>query len=93
MQNQKNNNSENSLTDLRFQIDNIDDQIINLLGERMGIVNQVGELKKNNNEKFFIRSNREADMIKDLLKKSKSNFPKTAIINIWRKNHCSSKYA
>lgn len=51
----------------------------------MQIINRVGELKKSNNEKFFIRANREADMIKDLVKKSDSNFPKSAIVSIWRK--------
>ncbi len=85
MENQHNKNSSATLQDLRSEIDKIDNQMIELLGQRMAIVSRVGELKKNNNEKFFIKSNREADMIKDLIKKSNSNFPKSAIINIWRK--------
>jgi hypothetical protein len=51
----------------------------------MNVITRVGELKKNNQEKFFIRSNREADMIKDLVKKSGNILPKTTIISIWRK--------
>jgi len=85
MENQHNKNSSTTLQDLRSEIDKIDNQMIDLLGQRMAIVSRVGELKKNNNEKFFIKSNREADMIKDLVKKSDSNFPKSAIVNIWRK--------
>ena len=85
MENQQNKTSEPALLALRQEIDAIDNQIIDLLGKRMQVINRVGELKKSNNEKFFIRSNREADMIKDLIKKSNSAFPKSAIVSIWRK--------
>ena len=85
MENQQNKASQESLNNLRAEIDKVDDQLISLLGSRMKIIDRVGELKKNNNEKFFIRSNREADMIKNLVKKSDSAFPKSAIISIWRK--------
>lgn len=88
MENQHNKKYPATLNAFRVEIDNIDDQIINLLGQRMEVVNKVGELKKSKNEKFFIKSNREADMIKNLVKKSNLNskkFPKSAIINIWRK--------
>ena len=69
----------------REQIDEIDLKILNLLKDRMEIVKNVGELKKSYNEKFYIRSNREADMIKNLVNLSENKFPKSAIINIWRK--------
>jgi chorismate mutase len=85
MQNHKNNSAENSLGQLRQKIDEIDEKIISLLEQRMGVISQVGELKRNNNEKFFIRSNREADMIKDLVKKCGDIVPKATIISIWRK--------
>lgn len=85
MENQHNKTGEEALLALRQEIDEVDNKIIGLLGQRMQIINRVGDLKKNNNEKFFIRANREADMIKDLLKKSASNFPKSAIVSIWRK--------
>ncbi len=51
----------------------------------MKVVKKVGALKKKNNEKFFIRSAREADMIKTLLKKAGKDLPKSLIIDIWRK--------
>jgi len=85
MENQHNKAPEPALLALRQEIDAIDNQMIELLGKRMQIIDRVGELKKSNNEKFFIRSNREADMIKDLIKKSDSKFPKSAIVSIWRK--------
>ena len=87
MQNQQNKTPElqKTLNLFRQDIDQIDHQIIALLEERMEIISQVGELKKSNKEKFFIRSSREADMIKSLLNKSSSKFPKSTIANIWRK--------
>jgi len=79
------NQQDKALPALRQEIDKIDNQIISLLEQRMEIISAVGELKKNNNEKFFIRSNREADMIKNLVEKSNGAFPKASIVDIWRK--------
>ena len=74
------------LEKLRKEIDQIDVDILSLLKARMDIVAKVGEYKKKNQDKFFIRSAREADMIKDIVKKSKdTNLPSSAIISIWRK--------
>ena len=81
MENQQN----KALTSFRKEIDQIDDEIISLLKKRMQIILKVGELKKENNEYFFIKSAREADMIKDLIKKTGSDFPPSVIVNIWRK--------
>jgi chorismate mutase len=69
----------------REQIDEIDLKILNLLKDRMMVIKDVGELKKSYNEKFYIRSNREADMIKNLVNLAEDKFPKSSIINIWRK--------
>ncbi len=73
------------LQNLRKEIDKIDDQIISLFAQRMNVVMQVSELKKNNQDNFFIKSGREADMLKELVKKECANFSKATIINIWRK--------
>jgi chorismate mutase len=80
-ENQQNKN----LNYFRIQIDEIDKKILELLRERMQIVKNVASLKKNNNEKFYIKSSREADMIKNLVKEGLDHFPKSTIINIWRK--------
>ncbi len=73
------------LKDLRKEIDAIDEQLISLLKQRMKVVKRVGALKKKDDIKFFIRSAREADMIKNLLKKSGKNLPKSLVVDIWRK--------
>ncbi len=85
MENQHNKTVQPALLALRQEIDAIDNQIIDLLSKRMEVIHRVGELKKNNQEKFFIRSNREADMIKDLVKRADNKFPTSAIVSIWRK--------
>jgi chorismate mutase len=87
MQNQSNRDRdfEQKLQKLRSDINQVDEEIIKLLKQRMEIIKQVGELKKSSNEKFFIRSNREADMIRDLVDKADGSIPKSTIVNIWRK--------
>lgn len=79
------NNSQNQLLQLRSQIDEIDNQIINLLNKRIDVIEEVSSYKKNIGEKFFIKSAREADMIKALVSKANSRIPKSTIVNIWRK--------
>jgi len=74
-----------ALLALRKEIDQVDNQLISLFEQRMGIITKVGELKQSNKEKFLIRSSREADMIKDLVSKVGANFPKSTIVDIWRK--------
>jgi chorismate mutase len=81
-----------TLDDFRSEIDIIDNKIINLLKSRMAVVAKVAEFKRKNNYKFFIRSAREADMIKDLQKKCDFSFPKSAIFDIWRKIISSSNF-
>ena len=81
---QENSKCDDQLKFLRQEIDAIDSQLLELFEKRMQVVNRVGNLKTSHKEKFFIRSNREADMIKDLLKRV-SLFPKSAIVTIWRK--------
>lgn len=73
------------LKKFRDEIDQIDEQLILLLKQRIKIVKEVGEFKKKTGEKFFIRSAREADMIKNLIKKAGKDLPKNLVIDIWRK--------
>lgn len=74
------------LTEFRRQIDALDDKIINLLIERIGIVNNVGKMKR---KKFPdicpIRAGREADMINRVMAKFEGSlFPPAAAASIWR---------
>jgi chorismate mutase len=73
------------LEEFRIKIDKIDHKILELLETRMKIVKEVGDFKSKKNDKFFIKSAREADMINNLITKaSKDIFPET-ILGIWRK--------
>ena len=80
-----NNNKQNHLLQLRTKIDEVDNKIINLLGDRIEIIKEVGKFKKEVGDRFFIKSAREADMIKNLVSKANKSIPKSTIVNIWRK--------
>ena len=81
----KNNIIDPKLLELRTQIDNIDSKIIDLLINRMQIVDKVALFKKSQDDLLYIKSNREADMIKDISNRLKDYYPKSHIISIWRK--------
>jgi chorismate mutase len=87
---QSNKTYETALNQYRGEIDNIDEKILQLLKERMQIVAKVRKIKHDNGEKFFIKSAREADMIKNLVAKAGGALPKSTIVNIWRKLITSS---
>jgi chorismate mutase/prephenate dehydratase len=80
-----NNKTPEQLLKFREEIDKIDNQIIDLLGARAKVVMEVGKYKKESGEKFFIRANREADMIKKLVTRADQAIPKSLIVSIWRK--------
>lgn len=73
------------LAEFRTKIDAIDDELIRLLNQREKIVEQVGELKsKEIKSGSFIRPAREANMLRRIVSKNESNFPKAALAAIWR---------
>ena len=68
----------------RKEIDKIDFQILELLDKRAAIVEKVGKLKEQEQQDYsFIKADREADMINELLSRRQKT-PKNLIINIWR---------
>ncbi len=71
------------LKQLRTEIDKIDDELISLLCKRFSVVKKVAIFKQKDNEYCFIKADREASLLKDLLQKN-LNFPKILIYNIWR---------
>lgn len=79
----KENQQQKNLNDFRLEIDKIDQKILQLLQERVQVVKKVAKFKEENKEKFFIKSAREADMIKNLIKLD-TGFSKSAILKIWR---------
>jgi len=77
--------TQENLNQFRQQIDTIDNQIIDLLKDRIEIVKQVGEHKKKASmTQSFIRAGREANMLRDLTNKIDGKFPAGAIATIWR---------
>lgn len=66
------------LDELRFEIDKIDDEIINLLNQRMGYVKLIGELKNKNRSPIY-RPEREKAIIARLDEKKYKNLDKKAI--------------
>jgi chorismate mutase / prephenate dehydratase len=74
------------LADFRKQIDELDDQLVDLLIKRIGIVQQVGELKKTTAPgQCPIRAGREADMVRRIMKQFESSaFTAAAAGAIWR---------
>ena len=59
------------LKKLREELDIIDDKILELLNERMGIVKKIGDLKNRGNESIY-RPEREKEIIERLSKLSKN---------------------
>ena len=57
------------LSQLRSQIDNIDDQIISLFGQRMEVAAQIGDYKKQNNLPIFVPA-REREKLLDVSQKA-----------------------
>ena len=51
-----------SLEELRRKIDDIDNQLIDILNERMSIIKEVGEIKKSSNTAIY-RPEREKSII------------------------------
>lgn len=89
-QNQQNKPYTAALNQCRSEINTIDEQILDMLSKRMNVVKKVREIKQSHAESFFIKSGREADMIKELLKKADPLLPASMIISIWRKIITSS---
>lgn len=73
------------LAALRERIDTLDEKLYALLKERIGIVEEVGKLKRSRNEnRAFLRPGREADMLRIVNNKDVGRFPKAATAHIWR---------
>jgi chorismate mutase len=69
-----------ALSNLRRQIDEIDDQIHDLIMRRAGIVVEVGALKA---EGPMVRPAREAEILRRLVKRNRL-LPTTTLVRIWR---------
>ncbi len=74
-----------NLSDLRRQIDAIDDEIHALLMRRAALVDGVARAKRDTNAPGpGIRPGREADIVRRLLSRHEGPFPRRALVRVWR---------
>ena len=73
-----------SLENLRVQIDEIDDKLVDLLNDRAKLSLEVGKQKTSANSTRFFAPERERDLIERLLKSHKGPLPKEALVAIYR---------
>ncbi len=76
----------------RQQIDSYDRQIQDLLQKRTAVVDQVGQLKKNEGLDVFIKPGREAEIIRRLIQEHKGSMQVRVIIQLWREIMMASLY-
>ncbi len=68
---------------LRKAIDSIDDQILELLNKRAGVVIEVGNIKRKQKSKFY-KPDRERQILERLTSKNKGLFPNDALKAVYR---------
>src|ERR1700731_4969374 len=73
-----------SLTDLRREIDRIDEAMHGLLIERSEIINRLIKVKKTQEKGSAFRPAREADMMRRLVDRHKGILPLDTVESIWR---------
>lgn len=73
------------LAEFRSRIDALDDQLIALLDERSGIVEQVGRLKAQQKDiRCILRPGREATMVRRMAEATQGKLSKAAVATLWR---------
>jgi chorismate mutase len=72
---------EMSLDKLRAEIDRIDDALHDLIMQRTGLVQRVGDLK---DAASLLLPGREAEIVRRLVSRHHGSFPKVALMRIWR---------
>lgn len=76
--------SPTNLEDLRTAIDRIDNAVVDLLLERMAIVEAVGHRKRADpTNRLPVRPAREAQIIRRLVARAQDKFPPTALSRMW----------
>ncbi len=73
-----------SLTDLRHDIDRIDEQMHELLIERSQIIDRLIAVKKTEETGSAFRPAREADMMRRLVRRHRGTLPLDTVESIWR---------
>ena len=80
----------NNLEDLRLQIDKFDNDILTIIEERMGVVQKIGEYKKQNNI-TILQPNRWQEILNKILDKGKNrDLSDEFIIQLFKSIHQES---
>lgn len=77
--------------ELRKNIDKIDDEILNLLDKRMGIVKEIGQLKLKSNVAIY-HPKREKEIIYRLIGQNKTNITQKGIEAIYQEIFATSRF-
>jgi chorismate mutase-like protein len=75
-------NEQQSLNDLRHQIDEIDTAIHDLLMRRSDVAQRIGAVKGENS--VYMRPGREAVVLRRLIARHRGDLPRALIVRIWR---------
>lgn len=75
--------TQSELEELRRQIDRIDDNLLQLLVERLEVVGHVGAMREKSGAPTFIPS-REATIIRRLVERNAGELPLGTLVRIWR---------
>ena len=74
------------LLELRDAIDAIDNQLLDLLEQRLQVVEKVGQLKQSQGVGgCFVRPAREANMLRAILQRLGGQYPVDMLVSVWRK--------
>ena len=69
---------------LRAEIDRLDDELLNVLEQRIAIVTDIAAAKKETGDGPVFRPGREATVMRRLLEKHSSDLPDAVVSRIWR---------
>ncbi|MDJ0955650.1 MAG: prephenate dehydratase [Arenicellales bacterium] len=69
---------------LRDQIDRVDEKILNLLNERVGIAQEIARIKLKNDSVDFYRPEREAQVLRKIMAQNEGPLPDEAVATLFR---------
>lgn len=69
---------------LRAEIDRLDDELLNVLEQRIAIIKDIAAAKKEEKNGLIFRPGREASVMRRLLEKHSSALPDAVVSRIWR---------
>ena len=73
------------LEELRREVDRIDAAMVDLLGDRLGVVREIARIKRSASDgQPAIRPGREAAMLRRLVERAGARFPAGTLVRMWR---------